>query len=75
MFFAKAAAGTYSDNELSGNLAEQAYMPYAVMTEFPQIAWCADTELVNEKAELATLFKDYILNSCVKFIMGTQDSR
>ena len=73
MFFAKAAAGTYSDNELSGNLAEQAYMPYAVMTEFPQIAWCADTELVNEKAELATLFKDYILNSCVKFIMGTQD--
>ncbi len=73
MFFAKAASGTYSDNELSGSLAEQAYMPYAKMTEFPQIAWCGDPDLVTEKAELTTTFQDYILNSCVKFIIGTQD--
>jgi len=73
MFFAKAASGTYSDNELSGSLAEQAYMPYARMTEFPQIAWCDDPDLVAEKAELTTMFQDHILNGCVKFIMGAQD--
>ncbi|NLV59343.1 MAG: extracellular solute-binding protein [Clostridiales bacterium] len=73
MFYAKAASRTYSDNELAGSLAEQTYMPYAVMTEFPQISWCADSDLVTEKAELDVQFRDFILNNCTKFILGTRD--
>ena len=73
MFYAKAASRTYSDNELTGSLAEQTYLPYAVMTEFPQIAWCADSDLVTEKAELDVQFNDFILNNCTKFILGTRD--
>jgi putative aldouronate transport system substrate-binding protein len=73
MFFAKAAANTYSDNELAGNLAEQAYKPYSILSNIPQIAWCDDADLIAEKAEMTTLFNDYILNSCSKFIMGSWD--
>ncbi len=73
MFFNKAASLTYSDNELAGNLAEQEYAPYAILSRIPQIAWCADTDLVQEKAELSDTFNKYIMNTCANFIMGNLD--
>ncbi len=73
MFYAKAASRTPTDNELSGSLGEQVYLPYSIMSEFPQIVWCEDTDLSAEKAELTDLFTKYILNNCTKFIMGDKD--
>lgn len=73
MFTSKAASSTYTDNELAGNLAEQAYMPYSRLSEFPQIVWCEDNDLAIEKAELDKLFQDRIISACTEYTLGSRD--
>lgn len=53
--------------------AAQAYEPYYVWHNIPDIVWCADEDVVLERADFQTLFNDYILAMDTQFVMGELD--
>jgi putative aldouronate transport system substrate-binding protein len=48
------------------------YKPYAIPNNIPPISW-GDEEMVQSVSEYQTMFKDYILSSATKFIVGEMD--
>lgn len=50
-----------------------AYEDFYTYTNFPQFAWCSDTDLLTEYNELKTLINDYLLQAKVQFITGAMD--
>ena len=51
----------------------KAYEDYHTITNFPNIAWCNDVELLAEYNELKILFDDFFLQAKVQFITGAKD--
>ena len=49
------------------------YEDFYTITNFPNIAWCNDVELLTEYNGLKILFDDYFLQSKVQFITGAKD--
>ena len=49
------------------------YDDFYTLTNFPQFAWCSDTNLLAEYNEMNTLFNDYIEQARVQFITGAMD--
>lgn len=70
---AKAAADAATDNQLQAILAQDVYDPYAVHTNFPQITWCTDQDLIDERIELKDLVTNCILEHTTQFIVGAED--
>jgi putative aldouronate transport system substrate-binding protein len=53
--------------------AAQAYEPYYVWHNIPDVVWCADEDIIQERADYQTLFNDYILTTNTQFVMGELD--
>lgn len=50
-----------------------AYEDFYVLTNFPQFAWCSDTDLLLEYNELKTMMNDYLLQAQIGFVTGSSD--
>ena len=62
-----------TDNTWILHSSAAVYEPYYVWHNIPDIVWCADEDLMLERADMQTLFNDYILTACTQFVMGDLD--
>jgi putative aldouronate transport system substrate-binding protein len=69
----KAAADVPYDNQLQACIAHDKYEPYAVYTNFPQIVWCDDIDLIDERADLKTTLQPQMVQAITEFITGVRD--
>lgn len=53
--------------------ANKAYLAVSKTSAFPAIAWCADADLITEKAELQTTIENAISTAYAEFILGRRD--
>ena len=53
--------------------ANRTYLAAAKTSAFPAIAWCADADLITEKAELQTTIDNAISTAYAEFILGRKD--
>ena len=53
--------------------AHQAYAPYCVKGNLPEVVWCSDEDLLAERSELNTVIGEYVRSSYASFIMGKTD--
>lgn len=66
--------GTYnSDTTYVLVSAADAYEPYYVWHNIPNIIWCSDTEVADKKANYQVLFNEYIQTMNTQFVMGKLD--
>ncbi|MBQ6805388.1 MAG: hypothetical protein IJP04_12090 [Clostridia bacterium] len=70
---AKAAADTATDNQLMACLACDAYAPYVTYSTVPQIVWCEDQDLIDERTDLKTQLDPLVTEYVTNFIMGKLD--
>ena len=49
------------------------YEDFYTLTNFPQFAWCSDTDLIAEYNEMKSLMNDYLLQAKIQFITGAMD--
>ena len=70
---AKAAADTATDGNLMAVLAQDAYAPYVTYSTVPQITWCTDQDLLDERADLKTAIDPKLIEYATNFIMGRLD--
>ena len=71
---AKAASETFNDTTLTTLYNRDTFMSgYIFERSTPSTVWCTDSDLITEKAELDTLFKNYIIQSMTEFVIGVKD--
>ncbi len=69
----KAASDAATDSQLLAINAHRVYAPFATVTKFPQISWCTDQDLIDERAELNTAVGDAMIAAVTEFIIGKRD--
>lgn len=70
---AKAASDTATDNQLMACLACDEYAPYVTYNPVPQIVWCEDQDIIDERTDLKTLLDSLFIEYATNFIMGKLD--
>ena len=69
----KAASDTFTDSALMAIYFQQQYEPYVSYSQIPQIVWCDDQDLLDEKADLSTAIDPKLIEYATNFIMGKLD--
>ncbi len=62
-----------SDNTYILYSSAAKYEPYYVWHNIPDVVWCADEDLIQERSDFQTDFNDYINTMNTKFVMGEID--
>jgi putative aldouronate transport system substrate-binding protein len=53
--------------------SHEAYAPYAVKGNIPQVFWCSDEDILAEYSELNTTIGEYVRAGYASFILGNTD--
>ncbi|MBE5769764.1 MAG: hypothetical protein E7336_00170 [Clostridiales bacterium] len=72
-FLKQALENVYNSASTTVEYIKQPYLDVAYPTGCLTVVWCQDLDLVAERAELKTLFNDYIMNSATEFVLGVRD--
>ena len=70
---AKSVEETFTDSALVALYFQRQYEPYVKYSTVPQIVWCEDQDLIDERTDLKTQIDPLLIEYATNFLMGKLD--